>query len=84
MLGTPLQTAVLIGMVALFAAAGVLVCIAAVLMAIGALQRMRLAADQRAIPPSDPARQRRVRRLMLIAAVLTAASFTLSALGQLI
>ncbi|MFT4157720.1 MAG: hypothetical protein QM630_07330 [Microbacterium sp.] len=84
MLGTPLQTAALIGMVALFAAAGVLVCIAAALMAIGALQRVRLAADRRALPPSDPARQRRVRRLMLIAAILTAASFALSALGQFI
>lgn len=84
MLGTPLQAAALIGMVALFAVAGMLVCIAAVLMAIGALQRMRLAAGQRAIPPSDPVRQRRVRRLMLSAAVLTAASFALSALGQII
>lgn len=84
MLGTPLQAAVLIGTVALFSAAAILLCVAAVLTAIGTVQRIRLAAEQRTMPPTDPTRQRRVRRLMLIAAALTAASFILSELGQII
>lgn len=84
MFGTPLQTAVLLGMVVLFSAAAILLCIAAVMMAIGTVQRLRLAAEQRTLPPTDPARQRRIRRLMFTAAALTAASFILSALGQII
>lgn len=84
MFGTPLQTAVLFSMVALFIAAAILVCIAAAMIVVGTVQRLRLAAEQRALPPTDPARQRRIRRLMLTAAALTAASFILSALGQII
>lgn len=85
MFGTPLQSTVLIGMVVLFVGAGVFVCIAAVMMAIGAVRRVRGAAARRTIPqPADVARQRRVRRLMFGAAALTAASFMLSALGQII
>lgn len=84
MFGTPLQAIVLLSMVALFAAAAVLLCIAAIMMAVGTVQRIRVAAAERTRPPTDPVRQRRVRRLMLVAAALTAVSLILSVLGQFI
>ena len=74
---------VLAAAVLLFVAGFVVLCVALAIIGSGAFQRTRATVAARTLAPIDLVRQRRVRRLLIVAGVLVAASFAVSLLGSL-
>ena len=69
--------------VLLFVAGFVVLCVALAIIGSGAFQRTRATVAARTLAPIDLVRQRRVRRLLIVAGVLVAVSFAVSLLGSL-
>ena len=69
--------------VLLFVAGFVVLCVALAIIGSGAFQRTRATVTARALAPADVGRQRRSRRLLIVAGVLVAVSFAVSLLGRL-